>query len=171
MDATVGRHSEHGTRRTAWRSLTAIAAIGLFSASVLWAGDVRGDETAAPAPVAAHQHDHHGGTTAMHDRVVAPAAPTNGVLAVIIPRGADAAMKASGDSAYHMPAVMRVRVGDTMTIRNDDDVPHMILYTFLMPGETDTRVFTKAGSETYSSGCAANAADFHDFTTIFITSE
>ena len=119
-------------------------------------------------------HDHHGDMaihTETHDRVVVPAGPTDGLLEIVIPRGADAAMKASGDQAYHMPAVIQVRVGDTMVIRNDDVVPHMILYAFLMPGQTDTRLFTTPGSETYSSGCAANAAEFHDFTTIFVAGE
>ncbi|MCC6791311.1 MAG: hypothetical protein IT336_06495 [Thermomicrobiales bacterium] len=158
--------TEIGTRSKLWRRLTAICAIGLLSASVLWTGEVRGDE--APLPLASALHAGHGDAS---DRVVAPNVPTDGLLEIVIPRGSDAVMKTSGDAAYHMPAVIKVRVGDTITIRNDDVAPHMVLYAFLMPGETDTRVFTGAGSETYSSGCAANAADFHDFTTIFIAGE
>lgn len=77
-------------------------------------------------------------------------------------------MKQSGNASYHMPSVMRLKVGDTIVIRNDDTAPHMMLYTFLLPGETDTRTLTEAGSEAYSSGCTANAAEFPDFTTIFV---
>jgi hypothetical protein len=106
--------------------------------------------------------DHGSGT------VVVPSSPTDGVLTIVIPPGTDAAMKRSGDAGYHMPSVMRLHVGDTIVIRNDDTAPHMILYTFLLPGQTDRRTFTAAGSEAYSSGCAANAAQFPDFTTIFV---
>lgn len=151
-----------------WRRMAAIGAIGLFSASILWAGSAHGDEVGV-GQVAGVHGDHT--VTFVQHRIVAPAAPTDGLLEIVIPLGTDAAMNASGDPAYHMPAVIKVRVGDTMVIRNDDDVPHMVLYTFLMPGERDIRVFTEAGSETYSSGCAANAADFHDFTTIFVVGE
>ena len=116
----------------------------------------------------------HGGKGAMAGMdhgtgmVVVPASPTDGVLSIVIPPGTDAAMKRSGDAGYHMPSVMRLRVGDTIVIRNDDTAPHMVLYTFLLPGQTDRRTFTTAGSEAYSSGCSANAAQFPDFTTIFV---
>jgi hypothetical protein len=45
----------------------------------------------------------------------------------------------------------------------------MILYAFLMPGETDTRTFTEVGSEVYSSGCGLHAASFLNFTTVFVS--
>jgi hypothetical protein len=99
--------------------------------------------------------------------VSAPSAPTDGVLTIVIPPGMDAAIK-RGESDYHMPPVMRLRVGDTIVIRNDDSAPHMILYTLVEPGETQRRTLTAPGSEVYSSGCAANAAKFNDFTTIFV---
>jgi hypothetical protein len=110
----------------------------------------------------------HAGERGMSGMVNVPAAPTDGVLTIVIPPGTDAAMKRTGDAGYHLPSVMRLDVGDTIVIRNDDDAPHMILYTFLLPGQTDRRTFTTAGSEAYSSGCSANAAQFPDFTTIFI---
>ena len=59
--------------------------------------------------------------------------------------------------------------GSSYVIRNDDDAPHMILYTFLMPGETDERTFTAPGSEVYSSGCGLHAASILNFTTIFVS--
>lgn len=155
-----------GARWKLWRNVAAILAIGLLSVSVLWADGVRGDAAMPPTVIAPHEH--HAGMT-MDRLVVAPAAPTDGVLTIVIPRGTDAAMKASGNAAYHLPSVIRLRVGDTVVIRNEDTAPHMLLYTFLLPGETDRRTFTTVGSEAYTSGCAANAADFSDFTTIFIS--
>jgi hypothetical protein len=155
-----------------------VAAAGLALALILTgvvaiARPAGGKEPAAPTG-AAVEVPSHGGPGAMSDMthgagmVVAPAAPTDGVLTIIVPPGTDAAMKRSGDAGYHLPSVMRLEVGDTVVIRNDDSAPHMILYTFLMPGQSDTRVFTEPGSEVYSSGCSANAAEFHDFTTIFV---
>lgn len=99
---------------------------------------------------------------------VMPSAPVAGVLTLAIPPGA-AADQRLGGRGYVMPSVISLDVGDTIVIRNDDDAPHMILYTFLMPGETDTRTFTEVGSEVYSSGCGLHAASFLNFTTIFVS--
>jgi hypothetical protein len=157
-----GRSRIRGRRRHGVATLIAVVAL---AASILWVGSARGDD--APIPVAVASHNDHANMM-MGPHVVAPAYSTDGALTITIPRGTDAAMHSSGDAAYHLPSVIRLTIGDTMVIRNDDVVPHMILYTFLMPGERDTRVFTTIGSEAYSSGCAANAASFHDFTTIFV---
>lgn len=148
------------------RGLCTMLALALVAAVAMGASGVRGGEPATPTPLAAHDHHTHHGET---PRVTVPTAAEDGVLEIVIPRGLDAAMEASGDAAYYMPSVIRVQVGDTMTIRNDDVAPHMILFAFLLPGEQISRVFDHSGSETYTSGCAAHAASFHDFTTIFIT--
>src|SRR5918994_5230385 len=63
---------------------------------------------------------------------VMPAAPTDGVLTMVIPPGAAADQRAGG-RGYHMPDVIQLTAGDTIVLRNDDSVPHMILYAFLMP--------------------------------------
>jgi hypothetical protein len=89
------------------------------------------------------------------------------VLTLAIPPGAAADQQAGG-RGYIMPSVIDLEVGDTIVIHNDDDAPHMILYTFLMPGQTDTRTFTSPGSEVYSSGCGLHAASILNFTTIFV---
>jgi hypothetical protein len=99
--------------------------------------------------------------------VTMPDAPVNGVLTLAIPPGAAADQQAGG-RGYIMPSVIDLEVGDTIVIHNDDDAPHMILYTFLMPGQTDTRTFTSPGSEVYSSGCGLHAASILNFTTIFV---
>lgn len=97
-----------------------------------------------------------------------PAEPVDGALTLVIPSGAAADQQAGG-RGYVMPDVIRLRVGDAIVLRNDDDAPHMILYAFLMPGETDERTFAAPGSEVYSSGCGVHAASFLNFTTIFVS--
>lgn len=96
-----------------------------------------------------------------------PSEPVDGALILAIPPGA-AADRQTGGRGYAMPDVIRLHVGDTIVLRNDDDAPHMILYAFLMPAETDERTCTKPGSEVYSSGCGVHAASFLNFTTIFV---
>jgi len=96
-----------------------------------------------------------------------PSAPVDGVLSMVIPPGAAADQQAGG-RGYEMPSVISLEVGDRIVIRNDDDAPHMILYTFLKSGETDERIFTAPGSEVYSSGCGLHAASFLNFTSIFV---
>jgi hypothetical protein len=96
-----------------------------------------------------------------------PDTPVDGVLTMNIPRGASADQQAGG-RGYAMPSVINLNVGDTIVIHNDDDAPHMVLYTFLLPGQSDTRTFTTPGSEVYSSGCGLHAAAILNFTTIFV---
>ena len=64
---------------------------------------------------------------------VLPGTPADGVLTLVIPPGA-AADQRLGGRGYTMPDVIQLTAGDTIVLRNDDSVPHMILYAFLMPG-------------------------------------
>ena len=96
-----------------------------------------------------------------------PDTPVDGVLTMTIPLGASAD-QAAGGRGYAMPSVINLNVGDNIVIHNADDAPHMILYTFLLPGQTDTRTFMSPGSEVYSSGCGLHAAAILNFTTIFV---
>jgi hypothetical protein len=97
-----------------------------------------------------------------------PAVPVDGTLTLVVPPGA-AADQQEGGRGYVMPDVIRLKLGDTIVLRNDDSAPHMILYAFLMPGETQERIFTTPGSEVYSSGCGVHAASILNFTTIFVS--
>lgn len=96
-----------------------------------------------------------------------PETPVDGLLIMRIPPGAGADQQAGG-RGYAMPSIINLTVGDTIVIHNDDDEPHMILYAFLLPGQSDTRTFTAPGSEVYSSGCGLHAAAILNFTTIFV---
>jgi hypothetical protein len=99
---------------------------------------------------------------------VLPGTPTDGVLTLVIPLGA-AAEQRLGGRGYTMPDVIQLTAGDTIVLRNDDSVPHMILYAFLMPGQTHERTLLTPGSEVYSSGCGVHGASFLNFTTIFVS--
>ena len=99
---------------------------------------------------------------------VLPGTPTDGVLTLVIPPGA-AADQRLGGRGYTMPDVIQLTAGDTIVLCNDDSVPHMILYAFLMPGQTHERTLLTPGSEVYSSGCGVHAASFLNFTTIFVS--
>ena len=105
--------------------------------------------------------------TAPQGLATMPNTPVDGVLTLNIPLGASADQQAGG-RGYAMPSVIDLNVGDTIIIHNDDDAPHMILYTFLLPGQSDTRTFMSPGSEVYSSGCGLHAAAILNFTTIFV---
>ena len=94
--------------------------------------------------------------------------PTDGVLTLVIPPGA-AADQRLGGRGYAMPGVIQLTAGDTIVLRNDDTAPHMILYAFLLPGQTHERTLTTPGSEVYSSGCGMHGASFLNFTTIFVS--
>jgi hypothetical protein len=98
---------------------------------------------------------------------VLPGTPADGVLTLVIPPGA-AADQRRGGRGYTMPDVIQLTAGDTIVLRNDDSVPHMILYALLMPGQTHERTLLTPGSEVYSSGCGVHGASILNFTTIFV---
>lgn len=131
---------------------------GLLLAALIPAGVMLGERSEPAAP---------GVAVAAFSAPLLPAEPVDGTLTLVIPPGAAADQQAGG-RGYVMPDVIRLSVGDTIVLRNDDEAPHMILYAFLMPGETDERTFAAPGSEVYSSGCGVHAASFLNFTTIFV---
>jgi hypothetical protein len=169
IDPSNPRNGARPLFRVALSVVAVLAVSGLLAIAQSARGqdEVDGDDAAANVP----SHGAPGDMAGMgHDAgmVVVPEETTDGVLTIVIPPGTDAAMKRSGNANYHMPSVMRLHVGETIVIRNDDTAPHMIFYTLLLPGQTDRRTFAAEGSEAYSSGCTANAAQFPDFTTIFV---
>ncbi len=151
-----------------WRTRQRIATVGMLMLGILLLSGVlltgalqRGGTVAEPVSIPASGGAAPAGIAKM------PSAPVDGVLSMVIPRGAAADQQAGG-RGYAMPSVISLEVGDRIVIRNDDDAPHMILYAFLMPGESDERVFTAPVSEVYSSGCGLHAASILNFTTIFV---
>lgn len=99
--------------------------------------------------------------------VLIPGSPKNGVLSIIIPPGTAEQMSAGG-RGYVLPSVIQLRRGDKIVIRNDDIFPHLMLYAFVMPGETAERVFDAVSTETYSAGCTIDPTP-RGFTTLFVS--
>lgn len=156
QDAPMSRRRERWSRRRLLGSV-----IGLVAAAALAGGVVNLASPTTEAILPAQDVAVPQGLATMPDT------PVDGVLTMNIPLGAGADQRAGG-RGYVMPSVINLNVGDTIVIHNDDDAPHMILYTFLMPGQSDTRTFLSPGSEVYSSGCGAHAAAILNFTTIFV---
>lgn len=92
----------------------------------------------------------------------------NGTWLVVIPLGTQERMIKTGIDEYQLPSVVRLHVGDTIVIRNEDIYPHAILDAFLLPGQSETRTLTKPGSEIYSAGCSVVSVAATGFTSIFI---
>lgn len=99
--------------------------------------------------------------------VLIPNAATDGVLTVTIPPGTGEAM-ALGRNGYVMPSVIRLKVGDKVVIHNEDAFPHVMMFAFVMPGETVERTFDTVGSETYSAGCTIDPSP-NGFTSLFVS--
>ena len=156
QDPSAPQHRERGTRR---RLLGSVA--GLVAAAALAGGVVNLASPATEAILPVEEVVVPQGLATMPDT------PVDGVLTMSIPLGAGAD-QAAGGRGYAMPSVINLNVGDTIVIHNDDVAPHMILYTLLLPGQSDTRTFTAPGSEVYSSGCGLHAAAILNFTTIFV---
>jgi hypothetical protein len=93
-------------------------------------------------------------------------AATDGVLTVAVPRGTSE-VRQGGELGYVLPARIDLKVGDTVVIVNNDISPHLVMWAFVMPGQTVERVFEKPGSETYSAGCTVDPTPA-GFSTIFI---
>lgn len=101
------------------------------------------------------------------DGYAIPAAPTDGVLTIVILPGTFDQM-AVGGPGYILPSVIELHVGDTVVIENRDTQPHFMLYALLQPGQTNTRTFDAPLSEVYSAGCSAAPRTTNDFTTLFV---
>ena len=147
-DTGLPRAARGWNRRQVLGTAAGLGAAAALAAAARFAGPPQ--EAAAPSGIA-----------------TMPDTPVDGRLEMTIPPGASADQQAGG-RGYIMPSVINLNVGDTIVLRNDDDAPHMILYAFLLPGQEDSRTFTVAGSEVYSSGCGLHAAAILNFTTIFV---
>lgn len=96
-----------------------------------------------------------------------PSRAVDGELLIVIPPGTAEVMAAGGDG-YLMPAVIDLKVGDTIAIRNEDTSPHIMMFAFIMPGETIERTFDKPLTETYSAGCTISPSPV-GFTSLFVS--
>jgi hypothetical protein len=74
-----------------------------------------------------------------------------------VPAGAFDRLAAGGHD-LELPPVVRLRVGQTLAIRNDDRLTHIVLGEVVAPGQTVRRTLTQPGIAVYAAGCAAHAA-------------
>lgn len=109
----------------------------------------------------------HDGKMKMDETYMVPSKATKGVLLIAIPPGTGAAMRAGLDG-YILPSVIQLYVGEKIVIRNDDSLPHMMLFTFVMPGERQERLFDRVCTETYSAGCTMDPTP-SGFTSLFVS--
>jgi hypothetical protein len=132
--------SERGHGKTRGRTVQALGFVLLAVAIVVSVGvGLRGT-----ADSEASSRSRFTATVAGTTGAVMPAAPTDGVLTMVIPPGAAADQRAGG-RGYQIPDVIQLTAGDRIVLRNDDRVPHMILYAFLMPGQTHERTLMTPG--------------------------
>lgn len=99
--------------------------------------------------------------------VIIPNTPVNGVLEITIPPGTAESM-AAGGRGYELPPVINLHTGDKIIIHNNDGFPHLMMFAFVLPGESTERTFTKVGSETYSAGCTIDPTP-NGFTSLFVS--
>ncbi len=116
---------------------------------------------ALAAPVAAP-------ATVADGPIVVPNHMTDGQIAFTIPLGA-AQDQTNGGTPYVMPPTIRMAVGDTVVVTNDDTFPHIILSSLVMPGTTATMVFDEPGIDAFSSGCTANGGTINAFTSVIVS--
>jgi hypothetical protein len=99
--------------------------------------------------------------------VIVPDRPVDGEIAFTIPLGA-ADAQFNGGAPYVMPSVIRLQVGDSIVVTNDDAYPHMILNALAPAGETTMITFDKPGAQAFSSGCTANGGTMNSFTSVIV---
>jgi hypothetical protein len=98
--------------------------------------------------------------------MLVPGTAEHGVLTITIPPGTAEAM-AAGGRGYVLPPVIQLKRGDRIVIRNNDLFPHIMLFAFVMPGETTERTFNEVATETYSAGCTIDPTP-NGFTSLFV---
>lgn len=99
--------------------------------------------------------------------VIIPSVPVNGVLEITIPPGTAESM-AAGGRGYQLPARIDLHKGDKIIVHNNDTYPHIMMFAFVLPGQSAERTFTTVGSETYSAGCTIDPTP-NGFTSLFVS--
>jgi hypothetical protein len=147
--------------------LIALALALAASAGVVGLRSVRSSDNKPPSHAAAVAPT---ATSGAWQNVLVADHATGGVLTIVIPPGAADEMDAGNPSAVELPPVMRLKVGDQIVIRNDDDRPHLVMYAYVLPGETNERVLDKTGIEVYSAGCSVTAQSTGTFMSMMVGS-
>lgn len=99
--------------------------------------------------------------------VIIPSIAVNGVLEITIPPGTAESM-AAGGRGYELPTRIDLHKGDKIIVHNNDTYPHIMMFAFVLPGQSAERTFTTVGSETYSAGCTIDPTP-NGFTSLFVS--
>jgi hypothetical protein len=81
---------------------------------------------------------------------------TENGIDVTVPAGTAEASAAS-IHGFSLPPVIRLKMGQTLSVRNEDSVTHVILGLRVLSGQSAARTLEQSGYEVYSAGCAAHA--------------
>jgi hypothetical protein len=85
-----------------------------------------------------------------------PAGPPPDVVLVVPPGTFAAEMR--GEPAFSMPSHIRLVVGQSITVRNDDQAMHYFFDVPVAPGQSFRKTFSKPGSFGYSPGLSCSLA-------------
>ncbi|MGI9253986.1 MAG: hypothetical protein ACR2J8_09580 [Thermomicrobiales bacterium] len=80
---------------------------------------------------------------------------SNGIV-VTVPDGAAREYAVSGHP-FSLPPRIMMRTGQSIEVRNDDSLTHVILGMAVPAGSSKSRTLDRPGFEVYSAGCAAHA--------------
>lgn len=115
-----------------------------------------GHEFEEHAAASAAEHDGHDAAELSHANS-ANVTMNGDTLTVVAPAGAFDRV-AAGSHDLDLPPVLRMRVGQTIEIRNDDRLTHILLGEVVPPGQIVRRTLTQPGIEVYAAGCAAHVS-------------
>ncbi|HEU0115165.1 MAG TPA: hypothetical protein VFQ80_10835 [Thermomicrobiales bacterium] len=144
------------------RRLVALAAALLAGATLSFGGAAAGlshdpsHEAAEQAAASAAAHEGHDAAGSFHANS-ANVTMNGDTLEIVAPAGAFDRLAAGGHD-LDLPPVLRMRVGQTIEIRNDDSLTHIVLGQVVPPGQAVRRTLTQPGIEVYAAGCAIHAS-------------
>ena len=113
---------------------------------------------AAPLEEASHQ-----------THAAAPLTMAGDTLRIVVPAGT-AAQVGDGGHGFALPPTIEMRAGQTIEIRNDDRLTHVVLGEAVPAGTVVRRLVDKPGIEVYADGCAFHSVGVGDgMTTLIVT--
>ena len=141
-------------RRTLGALVLALGVVTVLLALLL----VVAGPTAAPADEASHE-----------THAVAPLTMDGDTLRIVVPAGT-AAQVGDGGPGFALPPTIELRAGQTIEIRNDDRLTHVVLGEAVPAGTVVRRLVDTPGIEVYADGCAFHSVGVGDGMTTLIVS-
>jgi plastocyanin len=88
--------------------------------------------------------------------MAATPAASAGAVEVVMSANGVAILVPGGVHTIELPAAIRLRVGDAISVTNDDSLAHVVLGRLVASGATDRRIVERVGLEVYGAGCAVH---------------